>query len=80
MCVLDSSKEQLLKEGEVRAEGWLSLAPACPHLLITLSVETLIKVKLEDVKHRLCTLCGPEGSSTFTEGLFLRSHEAAAAM
>uniref|UniRef100_A0ABK0LXS9 Synaptonemal complex central element protein 1 n=1 Tax=Rattus norvegicus TaxID=10116 RepID=A0ABK0LXS9_RAT len=56
MSVLDSSKEQLLKE------------------------EKLIKAKLEDVQHRLCALCGPEGSSTFSDGLFLRSHEAAAAM
>lgn len=46
----------------------------------SLSVEKLIEVKLEDVKHRLSALCGPEGSSTLTEGLFLRSHEAAAAM
>ncbi|KAL6031702.1 hypothetical protein STEG23_031912, partial [Scotinomys teguina] len=45
-----------------------------------LKEEKLIEVKLEDVKHRLCTLCGPEGSPTLTEGLFLRSHEAAAAM
>nr|XP_006977241.2 synaptonemal complex central element protein 1 isoform X1 [Peromyscus maniculatus bairdii] len=45
-----------------------------------LKEEKLIEVKLEDVKHRLSTLCGPEGSSNLTEGLFLRSHEAAAAM
>ncbi|XP_005064292.1 synaptonemal complex central element protein 1 [Mesocricetus auratus] len=45
-----------------------------------LKEEKLIEVKLEDVKHRLSALCGPEGSSTLTEGLFLRSHEAAAAM
>ncbi|XP_036056176.1 synaptonemal complex central element protein 1 isoform X5 [Onychomys torridus] len=45
-----------------------------------LKEEKLIEVKLEDVKHRLSTLCGPERSSTLTEGLFLRSHEAAAAM
>uniref|UniRef100_A0A8C6GQ96 Synaptonemal complex central element protein 1 n=1 Tax=Mus spicilegus TaxID=10103 RepID=A0A8C6GQ96_MUSSI len=56
MCVLDSSKEQLLKE------------------------EKLMKVKLEDVRQRLCALGGPEGSSSLIEGLFLRSHEAAAAM
>ncbi|XP_051002982.1 synaptonemal complex central element protein 1 [Acomys russatus] len=45
-----------------------------------LKEEKLIEVKLEDVKHRLSALCGSEGSSTFTDGLFLRSHEAAAAM
>ncbi|CAH6793309.1 synaptonemal complex central element protein 1 [Phodopus roborovskii] len=45
-----------------------------------LKEEKLIEVKLEDVKHRLSALCGPERSSTLTEGLFLRSHEAAAAM
>ncbi|GAB1292871.1 Synaptonemal complex central element protein 1 [Apodemus speciosus] len=45
-----------------------------------LKEEKLIKAKLEDVKHRLCALCGPEGSSTLSEGLFLRSQEAVAAM
>uniref|UniRef100_A0A8C5NVW6 Synaptonemal complex central element protein 1 n=1 Tax=Jaculus jaculus TaxID=51337 RepID=A0A8C5NVW6_JACJA len=45
-----------------------------------LKEEKLIEVKLEDVKHRLCALCGPEGPSTLSEGLFLRSQEAAAAM
>lgn len=81
ICALDSSKEQLLKEGEARAEGGPQLhQPALPCSLLFLSVEKLIEVKLEDVKHRLSTLCGPEGSSNLTEGLFLRSHEAAAAM
>ncbi|XP_029414549.1 synaptonemal complex central element protein 1 isoform X1 [Nannospalax galili] len=45
-----------------------------------LKEEKLIEVKLEDVKHRLYALCGPEGPSTLTEGLFLHSQEAAAAM
>ncbi|KAL1789291.1 synaptonemal complex central element protein 1 [Sigmodon hispidus] len=45
-----------------------------------LKEEKLVEVKLEDVKRRLCSLCGHEDSSTLTEGLFLRSHEAAAAM
>ncbi|XP_052029785.1 synaptonemal complex central element protein 1 [Apodemus sylvaticus] len=45
-----------------------------------LQEEKLIKAKLEDVKRRLCALGGPEGSSTLSEGLFLRSQEAAAAM
>ncbi|XP_063091158.1 synaptonemal complex central element protein 1 isoform X2 [Cavia porcellus] len=45
-----------------------------------LKEEKLVEVKLEDVKHQLCLLGGPEGSSTFTEGLFLRSQEAAAAV
>ncbi|XP_027241316.2 synaptonemal complex central element protein 1 [Cricetulus griseus] len=44
-----------------------------------LKEEKLIEVKLEDVKHRLSALCGPE-SSTLNEKLFLRSHEAAATM
>lgn len=38
ICALDSSKEQLLKEGEAWVEGWRSPAPAYPHLLITLSL------------------------------------------
>ncbi|XP_060238056.1 synaptonemal complex central element protein 1 isoform X2 [Meriones unguiculatus] len=45
-----------------------------------LKEEKLIELKLEDVKHRLFALCGPEESSSFADGLFLRSHEAAAAM
>ncbi|XP_048193931.1 synaptonemal complex central element protein 1 isoform X2 [Perognathus longimembris pacificus] len=45
-----------------------------------LKEEKLVEVKLEDVKHRLFSLCGPEGPSTLTEGLFLRSQEAAAAV
>ncbi|XP_012602451.3 synaptonemal complex central element protein 1 isoform X1 [Microcebus murinus] len=45
-----------------------------------LKEEKLIEAKLEDVKHRLCSLCGTEGPSTITEGLFLRSQEAAAAV
>lgn len=78
---MDSSKEQLLKEGEAWVEGWPSPAPAYPHLsLLFLSAEKLMEVKLEDVKHRLYALCGPEGPSTLTEGLFLRSHEAATAL
>lgn len=36
ICALDSSKEQLLKEGEAWVEGWPSPAPAYPHLLITI--------------------------------------------
>uniref|UniRef100_A0A8C9UJK3 Synaptonemal complex central element protein 1 n=1 Tax=Spermophilus dauricus TaxID=99837 RepID=A0A8C9UJK3_SPEDA len=43
-----------------------------------LKEEKLVEVKLEDVKHRLCSLCMPEGPSTLSEGLFLRSQEAAA--
>ena len=54
--------------------------PALTCLLLILSVEKLIKAKLEDVKRRLCALGGPEGSSILSEGLFLRSQEAAAAM
>jgi synaptonemal complex central element protein 1 len=42
--------------------------------------EKLVEVKLEDVKHQLCSLFGPEGPSNLTEGLFLRSQEAAAAV
>lgn len=38
MYALDSSKEQLLKEGEVRVEGWLSPAPTCPSLLTAFSL------------------------------------------
>ncbi|XP_048216976.1 synaptonemal complex central element protein 1-like [Perognathus longimembris pacificus] len=56
ICVLESNKEQLLKE------------------------EKLVEVKLEDVKHPLFSLCGPQWPSTLTEGLFLRSQEAAAAV
>ncbi|XP_008584782.1 PREDICTED: synaptonemal complex central element protein 1-like isoform X1 [Galeopterus variegatus] len=42
-----------------------------------LKEEKLLEVKLEDVKHRLCSLCGAEGTSTIADGLFLRSQEAA---
>ncbi|KAM5271878.1 synaptonemal complex central element protein 1 [Ctenodactylus gundi] len=45
-----------------------------------LKEEKLIRMKLEDVKKRLCSLCVPEVPSTLTEGLFLRSQEAAAAV
>uniref|UniRef100_A0A8D2CY09 Synaptonemal complex central element protein 1 n=1 Tax=Sciurus vulgaris TaxID=55149 RepID=A0A8D2CY09_SCIVU len=45
-----------------------------------LKEEKLVEVKLEDVKHRLCSLCRPEGPFTLDEGLFLRSQEAAAAV
>nr|XP_020042211.1 synaptonemal complex central element protein 1 [Castor canadensis] len=45
-----------------------------------LKEEKLVEVKLEDVKHQLCSLFGPEGPSNLTEGLFLRSQEAAAAV
>ncbi|XP_014442741.1 2-oxoglutarate and iron-dependent oxygenase JMJD4 isoform X3 [Tupaia chinensis] len=45
-----------------------------------LKEEKLVEAKLEDVKHRLCSLFGAEGPSTVTEGLFLRSQEAAAAV
>uniref|UniRef100_G3TJY0 Synaptonemal complex central element protein 1 n=1 Tax=Loxodonta africana TaxID=9785 RepID=G3TJY0_LOXAF len=45
-----------------------------------LKEEKLVQVKLEDVKHRLRSLCGVEGPSTISEGLFLRSKEAVAAV
>ncbi|XP_058527398.1 synaptonemal complex central element protein 1 isoform X2 [Ochotona princeps] len=45
-----------------------------------LKEEKLVEVKLQDVKHRLCLLCGAEGPSTIAEGLFLRSQEAVAAV
>ncbi|XP_074245327.1 synaptonemal complex central element protein 1-like isoform X2 [Saimiri boliviensis] len=43
-----------------------------------LEEEKLVKVKLEDVKQQLCSLCDAEGPSTLDDGLFLRSQEAAA--
>ncbi|XP_064343881.1 synaptonemal complex central element protein 1 isoform X2 [Camelus dromedarius] len=43
-----------------------------------LKEEKLVEAKLEDVKHRLCSQFGATGCSTITEGLFLRSQEAAA--
>ncbi|XP_060027002.1 synaptonemal complex central element protein 1 isoform X2 [Erinaceus europaeus] len=43
-----------------------------------LKEEKLVEAKLEDVKHRLCSQFGTKGHSTITEGLFLRSQEAAA--
>uniref|UniRef100_A0A8D1EL88 Synaptonemal complex central element protein 1 n=1 Tax=Sus scrofa TaxID=9823 RepID=A0A8D1EL88_PIG len=43
-----------------------------------LKEEKLVEAKLEDVKHRLCSQFGAKGCSTITEGLFLRSQEAAA--
>ncbi|XP_062954253.1 synaptonemal complex central element protein 1-like [Cynocephalus volans] len=45
-----------------------------------LKEEKLLEVKLEDVKHQLCSLCRAEGTSTIADGLFLRSQEAAAAV
>ncbi|KAM4845098.1 LOW QUALITY PROTEIN: synaptonemal complex central element protein 1-like [Thomomys bottae] len=45
-----------------------------------LKEEELVEVKLDDTKSHLFSLCGPEGPSTLTEGLFLRSQEAAAAL
>ncbi|XP_006880164.1 PREDICTED: synaptonemal complex central element protein 1-like [Elephantulus edwardii] len=45
-----------------------------------LKEEKLIQAKLEDVKHRLNSLCGAEGPLTISEGLFLRSKEAVAAV
>ncbi|XP_054546384.1 synaptonemal complex central element protein 1 isoform X2 [Talpa occidentalis] len=43
-----------------------------------LKEEKLVEAKLEDVKRRLCSQFGAKGRSTITEGLFLRSQEAAA--
>eukprot|EP00069_Balaena_mysticetus_P010577 bmy_20720T0 len=43
-----------------------------------LKEEKLVEAKLEDVKHRLCSQFGAKGCSAITEGLFLRSEEAAA--
>ncbi|KAM5321893.1 synaptonemal complex central element protein 1 [Glossophaga mutica] len=45
-----------------------------------LKEEKLVEAKLEDVKHRLCSQFGAKGCSAITEGLFLRSKEAAAAV
>ncbi|KAM6186266.1 synaptonemal complex central element protein 1 [Rhynchocyon petersi] len=45
-----------------------------------LKEEKLVQAKLEDVKHRLNSLCGSEGPSAISEGLFLRSKEAVAAV
>ncbi|XP_023977245.1 synaptonemal complex central element protein 1 [Physeter macrocephalus] len=43
-----------------------------------LKEEKLVEAKLEDVKHRLCSQLGAKGCPAITEGLFLRSQEAAA--
>ncbi|XP_060142608.1 synaptonemal complex central element protein 1 [Globicephala melas] len=43
-----------------------------------LKEEKLVEAKLEDVKHRLCSQFGAKGCSAITEGLFVRSQEAAA--
>ncbi|KAM8780749.1 synaptonemal complex central element protein 1 [Rhynchonycteris naso] len=45
-----------------------------------LKEEKLVEAKLEDVKHRLCSQFGAKGCSAISEGLFLRSQEAAAAV
>ncbi|KAK1333422.1 hypothetical protein QTO34_005805 [Cnephaeus nilssonii] len=45
-----------------------------------LKEEKLVEAKLEDVKNRLCSQFGTKGCSAITEGLFLRSKEAAAAV
>lgn len=56
--------------------------PALPwpaHLSLP-AAEKLVEAKLEDVKNRLCSQFGTKGCSAITEGLFLRSKEAAAAV
>ncbi|XP_036191661.1 synaptonemal complex central element protein 1 isoform X2 [Myotis myotis] len=45
-----------------------------------LKEEKLVEAKLEDVKNRLSSQFGTKGCSAITEGLFLRSKEAAAAV
>lgn len=45
-----------------------------------LEEEKLVGVKLQDVKRRLCSLCGAQGPAAVPEGLFLRSQEAATAV
>nr|XP_019583907.1 PREDICTED: synaptonemal complex central element protein 1 [Rhinolophus sinicus] len=45
-----------------------------------LKEEKLVEAKLEDVKLRLCSQFGAKGRSAITEGLFLRSQEAASAV
>ncbi|ELK11778.1 Synaptonemal complex central element protein 1 [Pteropus alecto] len=45
-----------------------------------LKEEKLVEAKLEDVRHRLCSQFGVKGYSDITEGLFLRSPEAASAV
>ncbi|XP_032255055.1 synaptonemal complex central element protein 1 isoform X2 [Phoca vitulina] len=77
---LDSSKEQLLKEGEAWRMGRpCPVLPRPAHLSLP-AAEKLVEAKLEDVKHRLCSQFGADGCSTIAEGLFLRSQEAAAAV
>ena len=66
-----------------RPAGALSLSllpcPAlpCPAHPFLPAAEKLVEAKLEDVKHRLCSQFGAKGH-TISEGLFLRSPEAAA--
>ncbi|XP_059982151.1 synaptonemal complex central element protein 1 isoform X1 [Lagenorhynchus albirostris] len=79
IAALDSSKEKLLKEGEAWRMGMPCPALPCPALPLSLpAAEKLVEAKLEDVKHRLCSQFGAKGCSAITEGLFLRSQEAAA--
>lgn len=56
------------------------LALPCPTHLFLPTAEKLVEAKLEDVKHRLCSQFGVKGYSDITEGLFLRSPEAACAV
>lgn len=51
-----------------------------PAHLSFLAAEKLVEAKLEDVKLRLCSQFGAKGRSAITEGLFLRSQEAASAV
>lgn len=55
-------------------------AMPCPAHLSLPAAEKLVEAKLEDVKHRLCSQFGAKGCCDITEGLFLRSKEAAAAV
>lgn len=70
---------------KVRPGEWGGPAPSSPpvpspaHLSLP-ATEKLVEAKLEDVKHRLCSQFGARGCSAITEGLFLRSQEAAAAV
>lgn len=76
----DSSKEQLLKEGEAWKMGIPLICPAlpCPGPAYPFlpAAEKLVEAKLED-EASSASQFGAEGH-TISEGLFLRSPEAAA--
>ncbi|OWK07445.1 SYCE1 [Cervus elaphus hippelaphus] len=74
---LDSSREEQTEAAEKPERLALEIGTLDSSKEQLLKEEKLMEAKLEDVKHRLCSQFGAKGH-TISEGLFLRSQEAAA--